>query len=240
MGKVWRFLLDLAGILSLVVPLVVGFLAWLQQIPWYLIALSIIATAVLIIVGINQFETWRERHKKRFSQFTDTEIEESVYKWIDIPEFPHERIAVKKDEAFFGFRIIDQAERHVYILRMREQPHFLLFEGEVPILPPPEIREKLGESGIKILANEIGLELLRLGYGHEFVPISSGFCVRIVNSVFIDDSLNETTFRHQGAQMSRAIALVIGIVASTWQGLGFDVPAYYEKKSNAETKNNQA
>jgi hypothetical protein len=87
---------------------------------------------------------------------------------------------------------------------------------------------------LKKLAGELSLEMLRLGCGYELSHFDeAGFNFRIYHAVPIDDSLTADLFKTEGAQLTRAYALVIGILGLKLHGLGANVPIYPKAQSQA-------
>ena len=209
MAKIWRFLLDLAGILPWVVPLVIGFLAWWQQVPWYLIALSIVAAVVLIIVGINQVDTWRERHRKKISKLSDKEVKELILKWIVKPYFKLQ--PVEGDPFLFGFNIDHLNIRSTMVFRMRNDPYYIHIGSRV--VPPKEVSDilsRMNVNGWVDLQENISLELLRYGIkftGVDEIPIKE---IQVTESIPLDDWLTEHHFIERIMYVMRAGTLAGG------------------------------
>jgi hypothetical protein len=211
-------------------------LAWLKQVPAYLIVLSAIAVIALGLLGVNQFALFRERHRRGFSKLTDKEKEPAIREWIDIPGFTIKRSDVEDGtEAFFFYTIVDSGGRLIHIRRSKRDPDCIGMWADIPI--PAESKEmhvKLTQYELKKLAGALTLEMLRLGCGYELSNFSKkGFLFRIYNIIPIDDFLTATVFKSEGAQLSRAYTLVIGIIGLTLQGLGVDVPMHPKATSQS-------
>ena len=220
----------MVGILPWLVPIVVGILAWLQQIPWYLIASSIVITAVFIIIGINQVDTWKERHKKRISKFSDKEIEDTVRGWVDIPGFTFKRLDVDEKVAYFLFMVRDNMDRQVHITRVKENPYYILLGADMSIAPTPDMQKILTVTELTKLKGKLIMEMLRLGCGYDYKPMESGFNMRVYNTIRIDDSLTATAFKEAGAYVTRAFTLMMGVVALTLQEIGITLPTEEESQ----------
>lgn len=157
MGKVWRFLLDLGGLLPWAVPIVIGVLAWLQQMPWYLIALSVIAAVGLVFFGINQFETWKERHKKGFSTQSNENIESILRKWLDKRQYSSQHKTIENN--LFYFVVTDKQNRPINIMRPEDNPAVIrlllaLDEKELEAIP---VKQQ------NVLRFRTGVEMARFG-----------------------------------------------------------------------------
>jgi hypothetical protein len=219
MRKLWRVLVDLVGILPWVVPIVVGFLAWLQQIPWYLIVLSVSATVVLVILGINQCETWKERHKKRFSQLSAEEIEDTIYRWVGIPFFKVQKQDIDKKLLFFQIVVTDPAGRRVSISRQVEKPSQLELRSSVETLL--EVEKMLFANLEKLEQEQIifrlKMEMARYGIGHEDINLPPDKIV-LVEIVSLDDLVGGVYFRERITFVLRAATLCQATTAHAWRG----------------------
>lgn len=119
MGKVLNWILRqiIGGWLSGgALALIIAWLGWLQAQPWYLIF------AAAIVVFWVTFWGFKQRAKKKLSQYSDEETKTLVRKWIDRPNFKVERI--DKDDALFSFVFESATGIHkVEVIRTKKEPH---------------------------------------------------------------------------------------------------------------------
>lgn len=94
----------IAGVFVLGIPAMIGWLAWLQDAPWFLIALAILGSVGLILFIRNQHVIYRKQRKRNIANLSDKEIERTVREWIDIPDHTIERMA-PGTEILFNFLI---------------------------------------------------------------------------------------------------------------------------------------
>ncbi len=224
-------IINLIALIPLVVGAVVVFLAWVQQIPWYLIALSAIAAIAIVFFIINQIHTWRERHKKGLSKYSDKEIESTIREWIDIPMFTIKRTDVDESKTYFTFTVIDTEDRQFHIARNRKSPHYIGIFTAMSLDSKPEMSVELTEEDIKKLVAKLSLEMLRLGCSYEFDFKEKGFILTLHNSVLIEDSLTDVAFRNECGFLARAWSLAMGIIGLTLQELGVNVPTFRKRDS---------
>lgn len=212
--------------------MVVAILALIQKIPWYLIALSVIASMGFVFFAINQFETRQDRHKKKLSQLSDKEIEDTIRKWVDIPEYTYRRSDVDVKGAYFIFDLTDTVGRPIHVTRNIKDPHCIGIWSDLGLLPadneyPGLPEKKLGEIRQIIKCNfdkikqKLSLEILRLGcYYHFYEELG---VIRLVNDVYLDDSLNASEFISQCLFVTRAMTLVQLVLLNTLGELGINV-----------------
>jgi hypothetical protein len=163
----------------------IGLLAWIQKMPWFLIPLSILAAIGCVLFIVNQ---WRQRKEKgNISKLSDKKIELLIRDWLDLPGFSVERVPAKLPIKF-NFLFIDKHKRSINIVRDTVLPEiiqllarFVISSNDAP----------LNESVVNKIAGNIKLEIARLGveYGFDGTPNPHN-SVHFLVPVILDDSLN--------------------------------------------------
>lgn len=201
--NILQWLLPSAGTIVVIV------LALIQHVPWYLIFVSVIAVICLILFGINQIETWKERHKKRLSQYADKEIEDIIREWVDIPNFSFQRQQFEST-LYFKFMITDNFGRIVNIIRNRNNPNMIhIMSGAILTLNKGQ---SMNQSGWEELAGRLSIEMARLGIQFSFDGVPNRFeGIRLTDSIIIDDSLAGFYFRQRIMFVIRAVVLIANV-----------------------------
>lgn len=139
----------------------VPILAWLQSLPWYVIALSAIGAFGLTLWAINQFAIFRERRSKGFAAQNNDKIEATLRRWLD-----KERFKIKSDpreNMHFQFKAEDDAGRAMTVARPKDIEEFIFIGGSWKI--PPDLHPKFDEMPDEIreeMLEELKVEMLRL------------------------------------------------------------------------------
>ncbi len=182
----------------------VAILAWLQNISWYLLTLGFFAAIVLILVGINQYSIFKERRKKRFTQYSDKEIETTIRDWVDLPTFSFQR--QERPEVYFQFLITDIYKRLVTIARHKNEPYIINILTELELTPTVQ---QVTKDGWEKLASRLSVEMARLGIQFKFNGETNKLDrIRLWESVSFDDSLTAYYFRERILFVIRAFVLV--------------------------------
>jgi len=184
----------------------ISYLAWLQNMPWFLIPLSVMLAVGLFLFAINQ---WKQiGKKKKISKLSDKEIEKMIREWVDIPGYVIERI-VPETRVIFNFVIKDRSERNVNIIRNTNIPAIIILAGRLKI---PTLNRSLDEAKWRKLAGKISIEMARLGIEYVFDGDPNRYeFISLIDPVFLDDSLTDFFFRQRILFVIRAMILVIEI-----------------------------
>jgi len=206
-----RLLSDyLAGLLLVITPAIIGFLAWFQSQPLYIIGLAIIIAFAFTFLGVNQFHVLRERRKKGIASLNDQEIEETIRNWLDDPLFKFQR---KVDPDYlFQFVVTDEPGRPVTISRTKLKPTHL--ELATAITLSNEHRGKyetlsLGEK--QKIMHDLRIEMARYGIAYKGIDTKLER-VDLGDIVLLDNSLTEFYFRQRVYFVIRAFVLYSEII----------------------------
>jgi hypothetical protein len=201
------------------IPAMIGLLAWIQKMPWFLIPLSILAAIGCVLFIVNQ---WRQRKEKgNISKLSDKKIELLIRDWLDLPGFSVERVPAKLPIKF-NFLFIDKHKRSINIVRDTVLPEiiqllarFVISSNDAP----------LNESVVNKIAGNIKLEIARLGveYGFDGTPNPHN-SVHFLVPVILDDSLNKFYFRQKIFLLLRAMVLTIEISIQTKEYIEKSLP----------------
>jgi len=204
-------ILDLIQSVGMVVALVVTAIAWLiQNVPWYLALLGLLFAVVLILVGINQYEIRKERHKKRLVQLSDKEVESTIRDWVDKPSFLFQR-SEHMQGRLFQFTITYK-DIPVSITRLKANPNVLFLA--VNIVPAEEHKPKLDslqEPRRSDLIFNLRVEMARLGVG--FVGIKWPIENMQIQDFVTLDSLTEFHLLNHIMLVIRAKVLISELVS---------------------------
>ena len=149
---------NVIGILPIVGAVVVGVLAWLQHISWYLIAFYGITIAVIVFFGIERIDVWKERHKKKLTQLSDKEIADTLRKWFDKRHYSSSsRI---DDKALFLIVATDTQNRNLNVFKPKENPSVIAIrlaikEEQIALIPQPH--QNMARFNITIEMARLGL-----------------------------------------------------------------------------------
>jgi hypothetical protein len=210
-GKhIWDIIKGLAAwIISLGISAMIGWLAWLKDVPAYLIILAILAAVGLIIFIINQYYNYRSERKKSLSKLSDKKIEKTIRDWLDIPGYNIEKMR-GEENIFFNYLLKDKIDRKVNIIRAKEEQHLISFIGKV-IIDPPRSRP-LTDFEWRKLSGKISIDMARFGIEYDFTGSTNRYdSVTLLDRLVLDNSLNDIVFRQRILFVIRAIILVIEI-----------------------------
>jgi hypothetical protein len=189
-------------------PIVIGLLAWLKQVPAYLIILMTLSSTALVMFVINQYSIVKNRHKKNISKFSEKEVERMVREWIDLPGFSIERQPTTNDE-LFNFVLKDKSGRNINISRDTGNPALLSLAARIRIFPDDK---PIIDPVLKQIVREMKKEMVRLGIEYAFEDKPNQYqYVGLAHSVVINDSLTEHDFRDSIFFIVRAMVLIIEI-----------------------------
>ena len=214
MGKWLRriFTEYIAGVL-LVITVTVGvpLLAWLQSIPWYLIALSAIGAFCLMFFGINQYHTFQIERKKGLAEFGDKEIEVTIRDWLDDPIFKFQRRQVDSNH-FFQFVVTDESSRPVIITRTKLKPTQLSLTTAITLGEKHRQKyETLNSPEKEKVVHTIRIEMARYGIGYSGIHIKLERAV-LSDTVLLDNSLTEFYLRQRIFYVTGAFALYSEVI----------------------------
>jgi len=207
----------IAGLLLMGVPAMVGFLAWVQYMPWFLAVLAAIAAFGLVLFAKNQYSLYKNGRTKRISKLSDKEIERMIREWIDMPGFVFERKPQEPD-VLFNFLVQDKAGRKINIFRQADTPNIIFIVGRVQTVPP---NRSLADAEWRKLAGNISIEMARLGIEYAFDGEPNRYeYVRLLDPVILDDSLTDFFFKQRIFFLLRAFVLVMEICRQDLRELG--------------------
>ena len=207
------------GVLLLIaITAVAPILAWLQSLPWYVIALSAIGSFGLSLFAINQFAVFQERRSRGFATQSNEKIEETIRNWLDDPVFKFQR---KVDpNCLFRFIITDEPGRPITISRSNLKP--MQLELATAITLSSEQREKyetlsLGEK--QKIMHDVRIEMAR--YGISYTGIDTKLeRITLSDTVLLDNSLTEFYLRQRIFFVIRAFVLYAEIIGQQLMLLG--------------------
>ena len=200
----------IGGLIVLGISAMIGWLAWLQNMPWFLIPLSFVFTIGLILFTINQ---WKQRwRKKDISKYSDKKIEKMIREWIDIPGFAIERMP-SKPNIKFNFLMIYKNTLKINIVHDIESLEIIELLARVKISPHDH---PFNEFVLKKISGKIRLEMARLGIEYIFEGLPNRLeSISLRNPVILDESLTKYYFRQRILFILRAMILVIEIINQT-------------------------
>ena len=166
----------------------VAVLALIQQTPWYLIVLSAFAAVALILFGINQYETLKERHKKKLTQLSDKELESLVWEWLKISAWKVNPEPLE-DKTIFAYHVQFQ-NIPIDIVRESHQPDIISL---ISVFTMPSEKEGLSEAERNRLWGQLRIEFARLGIQWDYVKTPD--TVRLIESIILEDSITSYYFR---------------------------------------------
>ncbi len=202
----------LAGWLLVITPLFVGFLAWIQSLPYYVIALATLFAFGAIFWGINQFHVFRERRRKGLSSRSDKEIEDVIRNWLDDPGYKFQRKDINDplfhNDRLFHFEVEDEWGRVISIARPRAKPTRLDLASAVFLSSEhKKMYEELNPDDKNNLVHNLRVEMARIGVLFKGIETSLNR-VDIGDSVSLDDNLTEFYLKQRILFMIRATFLL--------------------------------
>ncbi len=181
-------ILDLIQSAGLVGVAVAAFIAWLQSVPWYLALLGLLAAVVLILIGINQYETRKERHKKKLTQLSDKELESLVWEWLRISAWKINPQPLQV-ETVFAYQVQFQ-DILIDVVKEKSQPEMIFL---VSVFTIPSEKEGLSETERNRLWGQLCIEFARLGIQWNYVGTPD--TVKLTEPIILDDSITSYYFR---------------------------------------------
>ncbi len=195
----------------------VGRLAWLKNVPDYIIILLVLAAIALSLFAINQYSTYKKGRKKSISKLSDNKIEKTIREWIDIPSFSIERKELEPNVKF-NFLVKDNQERKINVVRDNQIPEIIQLLARLKISTRTR---PFNASELKKVTGKITIEMARLGIEYKFdgSPNPLEF-IRLIYPVILEDSLTEFYFRRRILFVLSAMVLVIEITKQAAEELG--------------------
>jgi len=204
----------LGSLFALAIIALPGILAWIKQMPWFLIPLSVVFMAGNVLWTMNQWKQWRRG--RGISRLSDKKIEQIIREWIDIPEVSIERKPPQPD-VYFNFTM-KYKTLNINIIRHKESPAIvqLVARIQTSLLDIP-----FNEEALRKNAGKVGIEMARLGIDYRFdgSPNPRDF-ILLIDPVILDDSLTEFYFRKRIMFVFRASVLVLETAKQTADELG--------------------
>jgi hypothetical protein len=221
----WKKIIDFLShpiIQLLGVPGIIAVITWLVT---RLEKLTVWQIWLVILFGVgcglwimNQVTFWRERHKKRISQYTDKELEKVIREWVDIPTLAFIRQEPEQD-LYFKFALKDEYDRFITIIRKRNEPSMILLLSEMTF---DDDKQKLTQANWQTLADGLRLELARLGIQFIFNGDPNKLQrIRVTDAVIIDDTLTGFYLRQRIMFVIRALVLIREVGKKTYKEMGF-------------------
>ena len=199
-------------------------LALIQNVPWYLIALSVVAIVVLILFGINQYESIKDKKKYILSKHKDKKIEDTIYNWIDRTIYTVEK-QPETDHFYFGLDITDPAKKPVSIFREKVRPDQITLASSVTLSDRHKIKfQSLPRSRQENIIHQLRIEMVRFGISFEGLdfPFEK---VTLSDVISLNRPLDGFHLMQRAMFMRRGLALIMELM---WQYLDSadTTPAY--------------
>ncbi len=210
-------ILDIIQVMAVVGAAVTGIIVWLQRVPWYLVILGVLFMVVLILVGINQYAAFRERHKKGLSKLSDKEIEDTIRNWLDDPGYKFQRKDINNplfhNDRLFHFEVEDDWGRVISIARPRAKPTRLDLASAVTLGAEHKKKyEALNPKDKRDILHNLRAEMARFGVMFRGMDTTLER-IDIGDSVSLDDTLTEFYLKQRILFMIRATFLLNELIA---------------------------
>jgi len=193
-----------------ITPVIIGFFAWLQSQPLYIIGLAIIIAFAFTFLGVNQFHVFRERRKKGIASLNDQEIEETIRNWVDDPLFKFQRKV--NANCLFQFIVTDESGRPVTISRTKLSPTQLSLTTAITLGDKHRQKyETLSLLEKEKVVHTIRIEMARYGIGHEGIHIKLERAV-LSDVVSLDNSLTGFYLKQRIFYATGAFALYSEVI----------------------------
>jgi len=189
------------GLLLVIVTIGVPILAWLQSLPWYVIALSAIVAPGFTLFSWNQYKLWQKRRSVQIGH-----IESVVRNWLYRNSF-----SIKDDpqsSSVFQFVARDQQNRPVIVCRLKGEPFLTLGARLLVSEKDQQKLDPITGNEDSTLIEDLRIEMARTGV--EYVGITHPLrVIDIQKKVSCDDTLTELALL-QEAMFIRRIQVLIG------------------------------
>jgi len=193
-----------AGLLLLGGPIIVGTLALLQSVPWYLMALAILAAPGIVLWSFLQVKNWGGlRHQ------TVEQSGEIIRKWLD-----HTKLSVANSptpEAYYRYTV-SLGPRSVSVYRRKSDPEMVMFgiNLHVPKVDYATL-DSMTDKRDSMLIKDLRLELARLGIQYSGLshPLRS---ISFVDDIIFDHNLTRSSFLEKIELMIRAQVILGEII----------------------------
>ena len=182
----------------------VAMLAWLQHMPWFLLVLGALTAPVIILLGINQYAIFRERHKKGVTKLSDKELEDTVREWVNISAWSVQWQESTSD-TIFQYQIKHNDDVPIHIEMQTKDRSVILLATDVKMASQKTV---LSASEWERLAGQLSIDMARLGIQFGFVgPTNPWDTIRLIEPVMLDDSITGFYFRSRVMFVVRAVIL---------------------------------
>lgn len=215
-------ILNIVQIMPIIGGVVVTVVAWLQGIAWYLIVAFGVILGMLVIpttlLTINQLATWKERHKKKLTQLSDKEIEDTIRNWlVNDPGYKFQmkdvNDSVFHNDRLFHFEVEDDWGRVISIARPRAKPTRLDLASAVTLGTEHKKKyEALGPKFKRDILHNLRAEMARFGVMFRGMDTTLER-IDISDSVSLDDTLTEFYLKQRILFMIRATFLLNELIA---------------------------
>ncbi len=191
----------------------------ISNLPGPIIFVLVVVVLAGVLVILNQIRMWRESHKKKLSQLSAEEIEDTIYKWVRIPFFDVKQQDLNKDGYFFQIAVTDPDKREVIISRKRDKPSQLELRSSVEALVGAEklFLRHLEQIEQEQIILRLKMELARIGIGHDDIKFPLDKIV-LTEVVSLDDLVDEVHFRERIMFVLRAATLCQATTSHAWRG----------------------
>ena len=202
----------------------------LAKLPIWGIWLAILFSVTCVFVIWDRIDTWRLRHKKGITKFSDRELGDTIREWLDIPSLSFKRL-VAESELSFKFLITDNGQRSVNIFRSKKNPSMIQIGAQIPLTPS---NQSMNQERWEYLARKLSVEMARLGIEFMFNGEPNQLeRIRLLELVIIDDSLTGFYFRQRLFFVIRACILVLIIAKDTFEEIGVIEPVVHKEGSQS-------
>lgn len=194
----------LAGLVLLSGPVIVAVLAFLQSVPWYILALAAIATpGVMAWTKLQVDSLWRLRRQ------TLQKSEKIIRAWLN-----HTRLSVANSpspESYYRL-LVSLDARHVSVYRQKSDPEMVGIGINLNIPEAThEIMDAITSNSASTLIRDLRMELIRLGIQYSGLqhPLRK---ISFLDEIVFDQNLTRPAFLDKVFFMIRAQILVSELI----------------------------
>lgn len=190
-----------ATIVTLGLSAIVGFLAWLQDIPWYQLALGVIFAFGGSLFLINQFRTWWPTRRIK----DDRWLSDAIARWLLSAKFSVTKVTT--EDTIFHYHT-EMHGRKFSIMKTKDNPDDLKFSFILSIKENEQsFIDKLDNDTASKLMEDMRIEMSRLGvlYSNLKLPLRD---IYIENYLPIDFRLERFKLIQCALLMIRANVLI--------------------------------
>lgn len=147
---------------------VVGYLAWRQDVPWYLLAVGVIFAAAGSLFLVNQSREWWATRRIR----DDIWLSETISRWLLDAGFTLTKVSDEKRT--LNFRVEDSRKRAFGIFRLRTKKDDVRLQFGLELTDEQQTAiGKLEDAEKQRFIEDIHLEMARLGVMYQDVILPS-------------------------------------------------------------------